>query len=374
MQRPYAFHGHEFARRSYYYHGHYYHAYYGRYYYHGYYLNPYYPAYYYNPYYYGWLANPWVTPAAYAWGWNANPWYGYYGVYFTPYPAYAGPSFWLADYLIATSLSEAYQAQAAALNNPAPLTPEVKQLIADEVKQQVTLEYNESKTGEPNAGVSSVQQLLDDGRPHVFVAGQDLDVVDASGNECALSEGDAIQLRGALQGDGPATLTVLASKGGRECPRGDLVSVNLTDLQEMQNHMRQTIDQGMQELQQKQGSAGLPTVPGSANKPPAESATALAAPPPPPESEVKTQIDGQLSDADRVVADAGAGGPSATASDTAQPPTQEINFEPGKTSMADVEAKLGRPTKTIVMGDKTICTYADHTKVTFKGGTVSSIE
>jgi hypothetical protein len=32
----------------------------------------------------------------------------------------------------------------------------------------------------------------------------------------------------------------------------------LTDLQEMQNHMRETIDQGLQDLQAKQGKGGLP--------------------------------------------------------------------------------------------------------------------
>ena len=104
----------------------------------------------------------------------------------------------------------------------------------------------------PHPAASSARST--DGKPHVFVAGQDLDVVDAGGTECALSEGDAIQLSGQTAPDAQAaTLAVLASKGGKECPKGDTVSVQLTDLQEMQNHMRQTIDQGMQELQKKQG-------------------------------------------------------------------------------------------------------------------------
>src|ERR1035438_5206734 len=95
----------------------------------------YFPSYYYGAAFYGWAYNPWVNPIAYGWGWGGNPWYGYYGAYFTPYPVYAAPSLWLTDYLIANSLQAAYQAQvnAAALSNPAPLTPETKQLIADEV-------------------------------------------------------------------------------------------------------------------------------------------------------------------------------------------------------------------------------------------------
>src|ERR1035438_8671704 len=196
VQRPYMYHGHEYARRSYYYNGRYYNHYYGRYYYHGMYVNPYYPSYYYGPAFYGWAYNPWVAPVSYGWGWGGNPWYGYYGAYFTPYPVYASPSLWLTDYIIANSLQAAYQAQvnAAALSNPAPLTPETKQLIADEVRQQVALENSESKTAgqgaEPDAASSSIQRALTDGKPHVFVAGHDLDLVDAGGTECALSEGD----------------------------------------------------------------------------------------------------------------------------------------------------------------------------------------
>ena len=87
-----------------------------------------------------------------------------------------------------------------ALNNPAPLTPEVKQLIADEVRQQVALENIEAqavaRNAEPDAAVSGIHQLLNDGKPHVFVAGHDLDVVDAGGTECGVSEGDALQLSG----------------------------------------------------------------------------------------------------------------------------------------------------------------------------------
>jgi len=360
VQRPFRYHNREFARRSYYYGGRYHNAYYGRYYYGGVYLNPYYPSYYYGPYYYGWVASPWVTPVPYAWGWGGNPWYGYYGAYFTPYPSYAGPAFWLTDYLIATSLSAAYEAQAqqAALNNPAPLTPEVKQLISDEVRQQVTLEYNESKAAEPDDKISSIQLLLTDGKQHVFVAAHDLDVVDANGGECALSQGDAIQLRSGPSGDDqPATLAVLAAKGGSECPNGDLVSVALPDLQEMQNHMRETIDQGMQELQKKQGKGGLPAAPSSAKDPPKESAMALAAPPPPPEDEVKAEIKQESQAADQEEKDAG---------------VAPVELHDGMT-IAEVEAAMGAPQKHVDVGPKKIYVYKDM-KVTFRDGKVSDIQ
>jgi hypothetical protein len=377
VQRPYRFHGHEYARRSYYDHGHYYGRYYGRYQYRGVWMNPYYPAYYYGPAFYGWAYNPWAAPIAYGWGWGGNPWFGYYGAFFTPYAVYGGPSLWLTDYLIANSLQAAYAAQAAALVNPAPLSPDVKDLIADEVKQQIALENNEAKTvgpsGEPDAASSSVQRMLDDGKPHVFVAGQDLDVVDAGGNECALSEGDAIQLTGQTAPDAQAaTLAVLASKGGKECSKGDTVSVNLPDLQEMQNHMRETIDQGMQELQKKQGTGGLPAAPASAKAAPVESPMAAIAPPPPPEDEVKAEIQGQSQEADKAekeaAADAGSsGGPNAEA-----PAAEPVNIEIGQT-VDQVTAALGTPVKIVNLGAKKIYAYKDM-KITFKDGKVADVQ
>ena len=382
VQRPYMYHGHEYARRSYYYNGRYYNHYYGRYYYHGMYVNPYYPSYYYGPAFYGWAYNPWVAPVSYGWGWGGNPWYGYYGAYFTPYPVYASPSLWLTDYIIANSLQAAYlaraNAQAAAMSNPAPLTPETKQLIADEVRAQVALENAESKTAgqgaEPDAASSSIQRALTDGKPHVFVAGHDLDVVDAGGTECALSEGDALQLTGQTAPDAQAaTLAVLASKGGKECPKGDTVQVALQDLQDMQNHMRETIDAGMQELQKKQGQGGLPAAPAAARTAPVESAMATAAPPPPPESEVKAEINQQSQEADKAEAEATGGaasgpGPNAAAEPAAAP----VNIEVGQT-IDQVTAALGSPKNIVSLGAKKIYVYKDM-KITFKDGKVSDVQ
>jgi len=321
VQRPITFHDHEYARRSFYYHGRYYHAYYGRYYYRGVYVYPYYPAYYYPPAYYGWVYNPWAVSVAYSWGWAGNPWYAYYGPWFAPYPTYAGPAFWLTDYLIATSLSDAYQARLAAqaqadaaaqASGAAPLSPDVKQAIADEVRRQIALENNEAQGAaanpEPNPASSGIQRSLTDGLQHVFVAGSDLDVTDAAGNECALSEGDALQLIVPTAPDATSVnLTVLASKGGKECARADTVAVSVQDLQEMQNHMRQTIDQGMAELQKKQGQGGLPAPPSSAQGAPVETPMAAIAPPPPPQQDVASEINQQSQAADKAEQEAGAG-------------------------------------------------------------------
>ena len=64
---------------------------------------------YYHPAFYGWASSPWPQPVSFgvgAWGWEGAPWLSYYG--FSPYPFYAGPAFWLTDYLIAANLQAAY--------------------------------------------------------------------------------------------------------------------------------------------------------------------------------------------------------------------------------------------------------------------------
>src|ERR1019366_7649447 len=152
--------GHSYYSRTYYDHGHYRSGVYRGYSYGGRNYYGYYPGSFYNPGFYGWAYNPWASPVVWgvgAWGWGGAPWFGFYGGWFTPYPVYASPAFWLTDYVIAANLQAAYAAQADAGadadagdgggggGGPAPaaasgqmaLTPEVKQAIADEVKAQL---------------------------------------------------------------------------------------------------------------------------------------------------------------------------------------------------------------------------------------------
>ena len=254
----------------------------------------------------------------------------------------------------------------------------MKQLIADEVREQISLENTEAQASgsnaEPDAASSSIQRLLTDGRPHVFVAGASLDVTDAGGNECALSEGDALQLRGQVAPDAQAAnLAVLASKGGRECPKGDVVAVALQDLQDMQNHMRETIDAGLQEMQSKQGQGGLPAAPAAAIAAPTPSPMAALAPPPPPDSEVSAEIKQQSQVADQAekeaTADAGASGPGPNAS---APSAGPITISVGQT-IDQVTAALGAPLKMVNLGAKKIYVYKDM-KVTFVDGRVTDVQ
>ena len=298
VQHPYGWHGHEFGHRTYWDHGRHYDRFYARYPYHGVYVEMYSPAFYYPPAFYGWAYNPWVAPIAYApaaWGWAGAPWYGVYGAaWFTPFPVYASASLWLTDYMISNTLAAAYaanaaanaQAQAALAADAAPLTPDVKNLIAQEVQRQIAVENAEAapqqQAAGPNPAVSGVQRLLSDNQSHVFVAGAAIDVVDANGAECAVSDGDVLQLTPTPLPDDAtaATLVVMTTKGGVECKKGAAVTVNIEDLQDMQNHMREAIDTGMQDLKDKQGKGGLPALPPSASGMPVKAQFAMDAPPP----------------------------------------------------------------------------------------------
>ena len=304
VQRPYSFHGHDFARRTYFYNGHEYSRFYRGWGFRGLYLNVYAPGFYFGPAFYGWAYNPWRRPIVYGWGWRSRPWYGYYGGYFEPYREYPSAAFWLTDYMISNDLEAAYQAHTEAgemdggqyaPGGPAGLTPDVKQQIAEEVRNQLALENQEAQMNarqqDVDPGSSGVARMLGDGRPHVFVVGNPLDLVDQNGQECGMSDGDVLGLQGPQAPDAvAANLVVLASKGGQECPKGDAVTVQLADLQGMQNHMRETIDQGLQELQTKQGSGGLPQAPAAPTTP---AGYAPIAPPPDPNAAQEIQQEGQ---------------------------------------------------------------------------------
>jgi hypothetical protein len=133
---------------------------------------------------------------------------------------------------------------------------------------------------DPQPGAGSVVQELGDRQPHVFVVASDLDLVDPTGRRCMISEGDVVQV---VSGPQPSTSTasavVLASKGGVECGRAAQVEIALTDLQEMQNHMRETIDQGMANT--------------TAGKSAASVTPAYAASAPPPDADAAHEIDQQ---------------------------------------------------------------------------------
>jgi hypothetical protein len=107
-----------------------------------------------------------------------------------------------------------------------------------------------------------------------------------------------------------------AVKGGNECQKSNTVTVQLTDLQEMQNRMRELIDTGLQELQSKQGKGGIPQAPPSAQVPPTPTEYAQIAPPVSPQD--ATDLQQQTQQADQAETDV----QSDAAQGDATPPAQ----------------------------------------------------
>jgi len=218
------------------------------------------PNHHYHAAYYGWARARWLHPYPYHWGWEGRPWYGYYGGYFVPYETYAGPAFWLTDFILAATLETIYLGQSwpeagptSGGSAPVPatdgpgLTHEVKQLIAADVTRVMAENEEEAAATSPGGEVSSEPPLFSGKGPHVFLVSSGLDAKD--NKECALSEGAVLQLvtTPTLESEW-VEVKVLANRGAT-CPKGSIISVKTEDLLELQNQMRATIDDGLDKLQ-----------------------------------------------------------------------------------------------------------------------------
>lgn len=319
------------------------------------------PARYYRPTFYAYAYDPWPRPISYGWGWGGSPWYGYYGGYFTPYPVYASPSLWLTDFLIAATLETAYEERMAARSTPAvyqaagqsaPMTPEVKQAIADEVRRQIDQERAEGQTANSPAGQ---ENIFADNASHVFVSNATF-AVNSNAGECAITEGAVLQMNSAPPPNSQfADLTVLSSRG-QDCRKGSRVSVALQDLQEMHNQMLATLDRGLADLQSKQGQGGLPNLPqgstGTIDSPFAQEAQ--------PDPNAASELNSVAQEADRAEQ-------AVNQSDSA-PPTLSLGL-----SIDDVKSIQGEPQKIVDLGSRKIYVYKD-LKITFTNGKVTDIQ
>ena len=336
-------------------------------------FNVYTPTHYYRPGFYSYAYRPWGQPVHYRWGWAGQPWYGYYGGYYAPYPFYASPVFWLTDFMVATTLQEDYQARMDSGSAPAPggydgsgMTPEVKQAISDEVRLQVEQEraeqqamgqgYAQPPSGPPPLFADNVSRIfLVPGAVQAFNRGQ----------ECWLAAGDVLQLNGPpAPGATYADVLVLASSH-RNLPVRSVVSVSLVDLQDMQNRMRANIDQGLGDLQSRQGQGGLPPMPaqnlGSSDAPFASAVQPDA------------NVAGELSQAAQ---DANSSGQAVLGQSPA--PAAPDQPAPGATvtlgmSAAEVHRVLGNPKQTFNLGSKQIEVFPN-LKVTYVNGGVTDVQ
>lgn len=248
------------------------------------------PVYYYSPGFYVWVYGPWPGPVYWSWDWYGAPWYVYYAPYFQPYPVYDDASLWLTDYLLAAYLQQAYdeaQANAAAAQGDAgasaaqppaaesgsavQLTPEVKQAIADEVKQLLAAEQHAASEdyGQATPSSSQTPPALDPTQATLVVS-TDLDVLTGKNDECALTPGDVIQRQGdKFDPNDPEhrVNAIVKSSKKTDCGAGSEVWVSVGDLQEMDNHFHEEIDSGLNVLAENSGRGGLPAAPDTRTSP-----------------------------------------------------------------------------------------------------------
>lgn len=262
------------------------------------------PAVYYRPGFYSWAWSPWPAPIVYSWGWNRSPWYGYYGGYFAPAPYYPTAALWLTDFLIAENLRLAYENRSDASGPPPPqeaarmtLTPEVKQAIAEEVRQQLADAQASAAQPMDNPRPSSAEMppALDP-KHRIFVVSMNLDITTGSG-ECGLTPGDIIlRTSDSVSPGNKVSINVLNSKPGG-CPANTAGELEAGTLQEMHNQFREQLDTGLKTLADNQGTGGLPSSP-SPDPRLAPAGQAVA------ERNVEAQLLKQEKDASRVEEDA----------------------------------------------------------------------
>ena len=158
-------------------------------------------------------------------------------------------------------------------------------------------------------------------------------------------------------------MLVLSSKGRVECRKSDTVAVQITDLQEMQNQMRETIDAGLGELQ-KPGNQ-LPAMPKAVQGPPVKASFMTDAPP--PDRNVVQEINQQLTAADQAEKDVTGAQSASTPPVAAQP----IQISLGE-SIDQVAAALGQPVTIVDLGEKKTYVYKEE-KISFKDNKVSDV-
>jgi hypothetical protein len=260
------------------------------------------PRAYYQPAFYGWAASPWAMPVSYAWGWGPVGWYGFYGGYFAPEAMYPSASLWLTDYLLAENLRQSYEDRQAAGEQllsqdgqGTPLTPEVKQAIADQVSRELADERAAAAGVTPPPTTANAPPIAL--KQRIFVVSNSMDLTPADGGPvCALTAGDIIERTGrGMTPDGKIAINVINGKDG-DCPADTPSAIELATLQDMQNQYREQLAAGADKLAKSEGQS-LPSGPPAGN--PRQVAEGQA----PPAADAQSLVSQQNQDADRTDAE-----------------------------------------------------------------------
>jgi hypothetical protein len=147
-----------------------------------------------------------------------------------------------------------------------PISPDLKQAIAEEVKRQ--LSYEAAVAAQPNqaATLTDLPQVLQPNR--LFIVDQPRNTVTDDNQSCSLTAGDVLRLIARPDETALAADMVVETNQQGDCPPGARISVPLQDLEEMQNSFRARLAEGLKQLHDQRGTNNLPAAPPSAIGPP----------------------------------------------------------------------------------------------------------
>jgi hypothetical protein len=253
-------------------------------------------------------------------------------------------------------------------------------MIAEEVRRQVA----QAEATESKGANDGVPPSLTERGAHLFLASDRLEVENAStGETCIISQGDAIEMDGALPRSGADVSVLVRASKGSNCRVNTTVLVPLTDLVEMHNSMREGLDRGMEALRTNQGIDNLPMLPAEAAAEPVPTAygTFLQ-----PDSDVAAVLAEENARADRVEEEvisqyrnspATEPFPSIRETRTAAPPNHEAqllaSIQTGQTE-SQVAAILGPPLNTSFLGGVRKSYQYQSGSVIFTDGEVSEVQ
>ena len=110
-------------------------------------------------------------------------------------------------------------------------------------------------TTTPETGSTNPTSSTMDPTSRTFTVSDDLVVIRADGQKCALTSGDLImRLSDTPDGNNMQNARVSSSKKS-DCAVGQIVTVKVDDLQAMQNHFREQLSRGLRELANEQAPA-----------------------------------------------------------------------------------------------------------------------
>lgn len=188
-------------------------------------------------------------------------------------------------------------APAASKDGSTQIPADVKQAIADQMKQEIAAEKEAAANASKDASSTGEVPAALDPKIRIFVVSSEEDLTASDGTECVLTAGDVVdRTDDTPDDDRMVDATVKASKKD-ECAVGSTVGVAVDDLQEMHNQLRIQMDAGLKELADKQGKNGLPAAPDTKT-------TAGEVPTPSPDTSVGSDLEQQQKEADEAETEA----------------------------------------------------------------------